>query len=559
MVISSDEETFTDNDIEQTCKAADRKVRKIEFESVTKIDDSSDLESNPEDISLQAKENTPTVTLNDDEKDDSQRKLEDDSDTDSDMLQEYRNNKHYKNDLQTPIYSDETPNLKEIVEICFDRISETRVCTKRPYRFKEDMTFVINQNKANIRHPYDLDADDNTGKFVKKENARFYEITDHGDHIDISHEVTTIKNDNGRVISGKFKERCPKTGVWHDVKADVSKLFAVIRRRVTNTISDGVSLARIITYMMPVKEYEQVKSSLKDKSTHTLSLPHIILSYSSKGQYKKQKEEQDRSLSSSKSFRATQHSVKKNLKERAQLGEIKTIKPRIVLDEYEESNHILERESDAVIPRDKKQIKNYQSNYCPNDANRTDEILSLLSSLIDQPTVEMSDPLSEDQSFLQEVLFRNGRQPSYVLYTAQSLADLERFCTNTSMPTKFRSVLAVDTTYNVSNYYVTQTTYRNLSLLHRNTQKHPWFPGPVFAHRHQEKDDFSYFWQAVKRGKLSLEDLAIIGTDECDELYNGILQESNGNTGHFLGKEHMIKTIQRKLNQPFQSQLQVPL
>lgn len=161
----------------------------------------------------------------------------------------------------------------------------------------------------------------------------------------------------------------------------------------------------------------------------------------------------------------------------------------------------------------------------------------------------MSDPLSEDQSFLQEVLFRNGRQPSYVLYTAQSLADLERFCTNTSMPIKFRSVLAVDTTYNVSNYYVTQTTYRNLSLLHRNTQKHPWFPGPIFVHRHLEKDDFSYFWQAVKRGKLSLEDLAIIGTDECDELYNGILQESNGNTGHFLGKEHMIKTIQRKLNQ----------
>lgn len=98
--------------------------------------------------------------------------------------------------------------------------------------------------------------------------------------------------------------------------------------------------------MMLVKEYEQAKSSLKDESTHTLSLPHIILSYSSKGQYKKQKEEQDRSFSSSKSFRATQHSVKKNLKERAQLGEIKTIKLRIVLDEYEESNHILERESE---------------------------------------------------------------------------------------------------------------------------------------------------------------------------------------------------------------------
>ena len=49
----------------------------------------------------------------------------------------------------------------------------------------------------------------------------------------------------------------------------------------------------------------------------------------------------------------------------------------------------------------------------------------------------------------------------------------------------------------------------------------PWFPGPVLVHRHQEKEDFAYMWQAVKRGKKELEKIALIGTGECLELFIG--------------------------------------
>ena len=51
----------------------------------------------------------------------------------------------------------------------------------------------------------------------------------------------------------------------------------------------------------------------------------------------------------------------------------------------------------------------------------------------------------------------------------------------------------------------------------------------------------------MKRGNNSLEDIAIIGTDECDELFDGILDESQGNSGHLLGKEHVFKNVQKKL------------
>ena len=75
----------------------------------------------------------------------------------------------------------------------------------------------------------------------------------------------------------------------------------------------------------------------------------------------------------------------------------------------------------------------------------------------------------------------------------------------------------------------------------------PWFPGPVLVHCHQEKEDFAYIGQAVKRGTKELENIALIGTDECFELFSGILNETDDKTGHLLGKEHVLKNTQKKL------------
>ena len=63
-----------------------------------------------------------------------------------------------------------------------------------------------------------------------------------------------------------------------------------------------------------------------------------------------------------------------------------------------------------------------------------------------------------------------------------------------------------------------QPTYQNLSLLHQNSSKHPWFPEPVFVHYNQRKKKFQYFWQSVLRENSALENLKLIGTEECEEL-----------------------------------------
>ena len=147
------------------------------------------------------------------------------------------------------------------------------------------------------------------------------------------------------------------------------------------------------------------------------------------------------------------------------------------------------------------------------------------------------------------MLFRNAKQPSYVLYMSQSLTDIERFCTSKSAPSSYRSILAIDTTFNIGQHYVAQMAYQNPSLLRKDTLTSTWFPRPVLIHRHQEKRDFSYLWQAVKRGDGLLKDLAIIRTDEYRELFDGILDETQANTGHLLGKEHVLKNTQKKLEQ----------
>ena len=122
----------------------------------------------------------------------------------------------------------------------------------------------------------------------------------------------------------------------------------------------------------------------------------------------------------------------------------------------------------------------------------TNEITSELAYLLGQPEGKtIKDPPKEEQPFLQKILFRNAKQPSYVLYLNQSLTDIERFCTNNSAPSSYGSILAIDTTFNIGQHYVTQMTYQKLSLQRKDTLTSLWFPGPVLIHLHQEKSDLT--------------------------------------------------------------------
>ena len=108
------------------------------------------------------------------------------------------------------------------------------------------------------------------------------------------------------------------------------------------------------------------------------------------------------------------------------------------------------------MPRNLKQITNTKSSICTTRKNEA-EIASHIAYLLEQPKqAAISDPSSNDQPFLQEILFRKGRQPTYILFTEQSLKDIQRYCTNGPVPTSFRRILVIDTTFNVGSHYITQ-------------------------------------------------------------------------------------------------------
>jgi hypothetical protein len=153
--------------------------------------------------------------------------------------------------------------------------------------------------------------------------------------------------------------------------------------------------------------------------------------------------------------------------------------------------------------------------------------------------------LEDNQPFVREVLCRQGCQASVVTFTNQTLTDISRFCTQSGSGT-FPSPLLADTTFNIAEYYFTQTAYENLSLCRRDTDKHPWFPVPILVHRNKRTEDFKYFWQAVKRENPQLECLHALCTDEDEALAGGILQETTG-TIHLLGLEHVRDSVERKL------------
>ena len=198
---------------------------------------------------------------------------------------------------------------------------------------------------------------------------------------------------------------------------------------------------------MTIKEYNGPRDCIKDWQTFVLNYPTTIVNYSVIG---------DISLPADLCNRTTQHSTRKVIRNIIEKNPLE--KPRIIQDQFVNKTSILDRETDSDFPRNLKQITNIKSSIC-NTLKNEDEIASHIAYLLEQPNEAIkSGPSSNDQSFLQEILFRKGRQPIYILFTEQSLKDIQRYCTNGSAPISFRSILAIYTTFNVESHYITQTT-----------------------------------------------------------------------------------------------------
>ncbi|KAJ7375266.1 hypothetical protein OS493_002013 [Desmophyllum pertusum] len=147
--------------------------------------------------------------------------------------------------------------------------------------------------------------------------------------------------------------------------------------------------------------------------------------------------------------------------------------PSSIFDEaVEKAGGIFGCEVMADMPRDVKQIKNARQSL--NDNESKSEFARLLGLAKDTPSVKN---------------LQWTPNPRVVFCTDEQLHEIVKECCSA----KSQSILAIDTTYNVGDFYVTSTTYQSGKFIHSRTGKPAILPGPVMFHIRRSEKDFKYF------------------------------------------------------------------
>ncbi|MES9879681.1 MAG: hypothetical protein ABW185_02225 [Sedimenticola sp.] len=164
---------------------------------------------------------------------------------------------------------------------------------------------------------------------------------------------------------------------------------------------------------------------------------------------------------------------------------------------------------------------------------------------------EASDPLAEvmelckvqslhpSTAYVREVT--GSPEMSIFMATDQQLLDVKRFCTNP----KYFCVLGVDATFNIGDYYLTLTTFRNLML---STKKgiSPVFLGPALIHQRRLFDSYFSLPSTMLKYCPDLQRLIVYGSDgekNITDSFDTCFPFSK----HLLCDIHMKDNIVKKL------------
>ena len=88
---------------------------------------------------------------------------------------------------------------------------------------------------------------------------------------------------------------------------------------------------------------------------------------------------------------------------------------------------------------------------------------------------------TSESDFVHNVCFDDS-----VVGLEQQFNDIGHFCACND-PTR-GSVLSINPTFNLGDFYVTTTTHEHMLLKNRKTGKHPVFIGPVMVHQNRKHD-----------------------------------------------------------------------
>jgi hypothetical protein len=176
----------------------------------------------------------------------------------------------------------------------------------------------------------------------------------------------------------------------------------------------------------------------------------------------------------------------------------------------ESSGGIKHARAASDLPRNLDQASYFRRGKAKSDDNANDSILIVLQQCKRQ---HINTPQT---AFIREVVASPDLR--CVLASNRQLNDLVRFCTN---PVSF-SIFNLDPTFNLGNFNLTVTTYRNTMLLDKKSGKHPVFLGPLFIHQKKTFDCYNYFVSKMIGLNPAIREILCSGTDGEAALVSAI-------------------------------------
>ena len=123
--------------------------------------------------------------------------------------------------------------------------------------------------------------------------------------------------------------------------------------------------------------------------------------------------------------------------------------------------------------------------------------------------------------------------------------DIEKFC----CCDRISDPLAIDTTFNLCDLWLIDTSYRNRRLVVEATGKSPVFFGPCMFHFKKGDEAFGQFALEMCAGNLKLIELKAVGVDMESAIYQGFKSNFKGlkDLSQFICVRHLQQRDETKI------------
>ena len=127
-------------------------------------------------------------------------------------------------------------------------------------------------------------------------------------------------------------------------------------------------------------------------------------------------------------------------------------------------------------------------------------------------------------------------------YTEKQLSEFAKFCCKS----KETGIFAVDTTFNLSDLWLTDTSYRNKRLVNTIDGGAPVRLGPIMLHFTRVEKTFGRFRLEIPSANLNLKNISFIGVDLESAIFTGLKTMISG-LCRLICVRHLMKRDESKL------------